>query len=186
MKKLYRCKVCGYIVGSKEPPEVCPACGFKGKIFEEFESPVSAKRRIIMKLHIHPVMVHFPLAFVLSLFLINLFDLINIIRLPSTLLAMAEALVWLLPFAAVLATLSGLYDGRLRFKRIDTPLLKKKIILSSLFILLSISLIVLQSLLDLDQASYRLMILVYSIALSGIGTWLGLIGGSLIEAKVRG
>jgi len=186
MKKLYRCKVCGYIAESEDPPEVCPACGFKGKIFEEYESPISSKRRMIMKLHIHPVMTHFPLAFVLSLFLINLFDLINIIRLPSTLTAMAEAIVWLLPFAAVLAVLSGMYDGRLRLKRINTPLLKKKIILSSLFILLSISLIVLQSSLNLDQGSYGLMILVYSAALSGIGMWLGLIGGRLIEAKVRG
>jgi len=186
MKKMYRCKVCGYIAESQEPPEVCPACGFKGKIFEEFESPVSAKRRIIMKLHIHPVLVHFPLAFVLSLFLINLIVLIDIIQLPSTFTAMAEAIIWLLPFAAFLATISGMYDGKLRFKRIDTPLLKKKMVLSSLFILVSISLIVLLSSSDLDQRSYGLVILMYSVVLSGIGTWLGLIGSRLIEAKVRG
>lgn len=186
MKKMYRCKVCGFIAESEEPPEVCPACGFKGKIFEEFKSPVSAKRRIIMKLHIHPVLVHFPLAFVLSLFLINLFVLIEIIQLPSTFTAMAEAIIWLLPFAAVLATISGIYDGKLRFKRIDTPLLKKKMILSSLFILFSISLIVLQSSLELNPRSNGIMIFIYSIVLSGIGTWLGLIGSGLIEAKVRG
>lgn len=139
-----------------------------------------------MKLHIHPVMVHFPLAFVLSLFLINLFILINIIPLPPAFAAMAEAIVWLLPFAAVLATISGLYDGRLRFKRINTPLLKKKIIISGLFILLSISLIVLQSSLELNPRSCGIMIFIYSIVLSGIGTWLGLIGSRLIEAKVRG
>ena len=186
MKKLYRCRVCGYIAESEEPLEICPACGFKGKIFEEYESHVSATRRMIMKLHIHPVMVHFPLAFVLSLFLISLVDLIDIIRLPLTLSGMAEAIVWLLPFAAVLATLSGLYDGRLRFKRINTPLLKKKIFLSSVFILLSISLIVLQSSLELNPESNTILILIYSIILSGIGTWLGLIGSNLIEAKVRG
>ena len=106
-----------------------------------------------MKLHIHPVLVHFPLAFVLSLFLINLVLLIDIIRLPSTLTAMAEAIVWLLPFAAFLATISGLFGGKLRFKRIDTPLLKKKMILSSLFILTSISLIVLKSSLELNPSN---------------------------------
>ncbi len=186
MKKLYRCKVCGYISERSEPPEVCPACGFKGKIFEEYESPVSAKRRMIMKLHIHPVMTHFPLAFVLTLFLISLVNMINIIRMPSALSAMAEAIVWLLPCAAVIATLSGLYDGWLRFKRANTPLLKKKIFLSSLFILLSISLIVLLSSSDLNQRSYGFVLFVYAIVLSGIGTWLGLIGGRLIEAKVKG
>ena len=132
MKKLFRCKVCGYIAESQKLPDVCPACGFKGKIFEEFESPISATRRMIMKLHIHPVMVHFPLAFVLSLFMINLVVLIDIIRLPSTFLAMAEAIIWLLPFAAVLATISGMYDGKLRFRRIDTPLLKKKMMASAM------------------------------------------------------
>ncbi len=99
---------------------------------------------------------------------------------------MAEAIVWLLPCAAVIATLSGLYDGWLRFKRANTPLLKKKIFLSSLFILLSISLIVLLSSSDLNQRSYGFVLFVYAIVLSGIGTWLGLIGGRLIEAKVKG
>lgn len=186
MKKLYRCKVCGYIADSEEPPEICPACGFEGKIFEDYTSPVSAKRRMIMNLHIHPVMVHFPLAFVLTVLLINAFVLTNIIRLPSGFTAMSEVMVWVLPFAAVLAAVSGLYDGRLRFKRLNTPLLKKKIIISGLFILLSVSLILLRSVLNLDPRSKGIMVFIFSLILSGMGTWLGLIGSRLIEAKVRG
>ena len=48
MKKLYRCRVCGYILERANPPDVCPACGVKGKIFEEYDSPVSQKRRKLL------------------------------------------------------------------------------------------------------------------------------------------
>jgi len=74
----------------------------------------------------------------------------------------------------------------MRFKKIKTPLLKKKIRLSILLILISTSLFVLQYVLELEQSSFSLLILVYSIVLLGIVTILGLIGGTLLGSKVRG
>jgi ferredoxin-thioredoxin reductase catalytic subunit len=35
-KPVWRCKVCGYLCGRDEPPEVCPVCKAKKERFEEF------------------------------------------------------------------------------------------------------------------------------------------------------
>lgn len=186
MNKLYKCKVCGFVLKSKTLPELCPACGFKGKIFEEFEPTVSAKRRKALELHAHSALVHFPIAVITYIFFINLFILAKVILWHSVFAASLKAMVWLLPFVTLFGMLSGLYDGKLRFKKINTPLLKKKILLSILLILISISLFVLQYVLELDQSAYNLLILAFSIVLLGIVTILGLLGGTLLDSKVRG
>ncbi len=186
MNKLYKCKVCGFVLKSKTLPDLCPACGFKGKIFEEYEPTVSAKRRKALELHAHSALVHFPIAVITYIFFINLFILAKIIPWHSVFVASLKAMVWLLPFVTLIGMLSGLYDGKMRFKKISTPLLKKKILLSILLILISISLFVLQFVLELDQSLYSLLILAFSIVLLGFVTILGLIGGTLLDSKVRG
>jgi ferredoxin-thioredoxin reductase catalytic subunit len=35
-KPVWRCRVCGYLCGRDEPPEVCPICGAKKERFERF------------------------------------------------------------------------------------------------------------------------------------------------------
>jgi rubredoxin len=186
MKKLYRCRVCGYILEGAEPPGICPACGFKGKIFEEYESPVSEKRRKILDLHIHPVMVNLPVAFAASMSLISFLAVIGVVREPSVFMGMLKAMVLILPFSALFATLAGIYDGKLRFKRVDTPHLKKKLALASIFILISALLFLIPFFLDLAPSTYNFIVLVFSAVLLAIAIILGLIGGRLIESKVRG
>ena len=186
MKKIYKCKVCAYLVKGKDTPEICPACGFKGKIFEEYESPLSEKRRQALDLHAHPAMVHFPIAFVVSMALLSLLRIVGFITEQSIFTSMLHALVIVLPFVAVSAMIAGLFDGKMRFKRIDTPHLKIKIMLATSFILISSALFVTQLFLNLDQATHNIVAVVCSFVLLGIALPLGLIGGNLIEAKVRG
>ncbi len=186
MNKLYKCKVCGFVTKRKILQNLCPACGFKGKIFEEFEPTISPKRRKAIELHAHSALVHFPIAVITYIFIINLFILTKIIPWHSVFVASLKAMVWLLPFVTLIGMLSGLYDGKLRFKKINTPLLKKKILLSVLLIVISTSLFVLQFVLELDPSFYNLLILAFSIVLFGIVTILGLIGGTLLGSKVRG
>jgi len=186
MNKLYKCKVCGFVLKSKTLPDLCHACGFKGKIFEEFEPTVSAKRRKAMELHAHSALVHFPIAIITYIFFINLFILAKVIALHSVFAASLEAMILLLPFVTLFGMLSGLYDGKLRFKKINTPLLKKKILLSVLLIVISTSLFILQITMEIDQSSYSLLILAYSIVLFSFVTVLGLLGGTLLNSKVRG
>ena len=186
MKKLYKCKVCGFVLKSKILPDLCPACGFKGKIFEEFEPTVSPKRRKAMELHAHSAFVHFPIAVITFIFFINLLILAKVIALNSVFVASLKAMVWLLPFVTLFGMLSGLYDGKLRFKKINTPLLKKKLLLSILLIAVSMSLFILQITMEINQSSYSLLILAYSIVLLSFVTVLGLLGGTLLDSKVRG
>ncbi len=186
MNKLYKCKVCGFITKRTTLPDLCPACGFKGKIFEEFEPTVSAKRRKAMELHAHSQLVHFPIAVIIYIFLINLLILAKIIPWHSVFSDSLKAMVLLLPFVTFFGMLSGLYDGKLRFKKINTPLLKKKIILSLLLIAVSSSLLLLQITMAIDQSSYSLLLLAFSVVLLSFVTVLGLIGGTLLDSKVRG
>ena len=186
MKKLFICKVCGYIAEKNDPPGVCPACGFKGKIFEEYESPISKKRRKILDLHIHPVMVHLPIAFVVGLVLISLLRMIGVIHDQSELAGMLRVIVVVLPFVAISAAMAGIFDAKLRFKRIDTPHLKIKLVLAFFLILISISLFVIQFLLNLNHSTYKIVVLIHSVVLFGFALMLGLIGGRLRDSKVRG
>lgn len=186
MKKLYRCKVCSYILERTDPPGICPACGVRGKIFEEFESPVSKKRRKMLDLHVHPVMVHLPNAFAASMFLISFLRILGIVKEQSVFMGMLKAIVMVLPFSAILAAMAGIFDGKLRFKRIDTPHLKKKLVLAGFFIVISASLFLIQYFLDLEPSTYNIVVLVFSAVLLGVAMTLGLIGGRLIESKVRG
>ncbi len=186
MKKIYKCRVCGYLTDRKDPPDVCPACGIKGKIFEEFESPISKKRRRMLELHMHPALVHFPIAFITSMFLLSVLRIAGVVEEHSVFAGMIRAIVLILPFVAIFATLAGMYDGNLRFKRIGTPHLKKKLVLACCFALLSGSLFVIQYFLDLTQSTYNIVVLIYSIILLGIAVPLGLIGGKLLGSKVRG
>jgi len=181
MNKLYKCKVCGFVLKNNTLPDLCPACGFNGKIFEDFEPTVSEKRRKALELHAHPALVHFPIAVITYIFFINLLILAKIIPWHSVFAASLKAMVWLLPFVALIGMLSGLYDGKLRFKKINTPLLKKKLLLSILLMIVSTSYV-----LELDQSSFNLWILAHSLVLLGLVTVLGLIGGTLLDSKVRG
>jgi rubredoxin/O-antigen/teichoic acid export membrane protein len=186
MKKLYRCRVCGYILERKEAPDVCPACGARGKIFEEYESPISQKRRKMLDLHVHQIMVNLPVAFVASLALISFLRVVGVVQEQSVFVGMLKAIVFFLPFSAILATAAGIFDGKLRFKRIDTPHLKKKLVLAGLFFLISASLFVIHYFLGLNPSTYYIVVLAYSAVLLSIAGALGLIGGRLIESKVRG
>jgi len=186
MKKLYRCRVCGYVLEKNEPPGTCPACGVKGKVFEEYESPVSRKRRKILDLHVHQIMVNLPVAFVASMTLISFLRIIGIVREQSVFMGMLRASVFFLPFSVILAASAGIFDGKLRFKRIATPHLKKKLMLAGSFFIISVSIFVIQYFLDLDPSTYNIAALVHSVVLLGIAGILGLIGGKLIESKVRG
>lgn len=186
MNKLYKCKVCGFVSNNKTLPDLCPACGFKGKIFEDFEPTVSTKRWKAMELHAHSALVHFPIAVITYIFFINLFIMAKVVALNSAFAASLKAMVLLLPLVTLFGMLSGLYDGKLRFKKINTPILKKKLLLSILLMAVSTSLFIFQITMEIAPSSYNLLILAYSIVLLSFVTVLGLLGGTLLDSKVRG
>ncbi len=186
MADLVRCKACGFITDPGKIKDVCPACGVLAKMFEPYTHPVSLKRRRILDLHSHPVVVHFPQAFALTLLFLSLLVFFVPETIQDALGATMQVLSILLPFSVVGAIATGLLDGKLRFRKVTTPLLKKKMLLSLIFFAISILMAILaltgQHLTFPSQMLYTALAAVTSLC----GALLGLIGGKLLEAKFPG
>jgi len=186
MADFVRCKACGYITVANAVRDVCPACGVPAKMFEPYTQPVSVKRRRILDLHVHPVMVHFPQAFALTLLLLGCLALFAPEAIKVKTDAVMQVLSVLLPFFAAGAVATGLLDGKLRFRKVTTPMLKKKILLSLIFFVISV-------ILAAGAASgghliipAPLFYIILTFAASLCGALLGLIGGKLLNAKFPG
>jgi hypothetical protein len=186
MANLMKCKACGFVIDQGEIKDVCPACGVPSKMFEPYTHPVSLKRRRILDLHTHPVLVHFPQAFALTLFLLSAALFLAPANIQGDLDSTVKVLSFLLPFFVAGAIAAGLMDGKLRFRKVTTPLLKKKIILSLVFFITSIALAALalsgQLLVFPIHIFYSLLTIIASLC----GALLGLIGGKLLDAKFPG
>lgn len=118
-------------------PEICPACGVSKKVFEDYKYNISPKRKLIMDLDFHPIALHIPQAVT---GLIPFFAILSLITDASTgikLLYSVEIITYLLPVSVLATLLTGMFDGRNRFKKLTTPALKKKIILASILLVLT-------------------------------------------------
>lgn len=135
MKEYLKCRACNYIMDKKNAPDICPACGAVSKAFENYKYNVSERRRIIMSIDIHPIILHIPQAasalipfFIIMSFLVSA-------KYSVRLVFAAEILIYILPVSVLAAFASGIFDGHNRFRKITTPALKKKMILgTALFI----------------------------------------------------
>ena len=117
--------------------DCCPACGVPSKMFEPFDDKVSPFRKLLLNLHIHPVVVHMPQAFAFFIvgcaavsFLFqgdNKEDLISTVRILSI----------VMPFSIIAAFITGIMDGKIRFRKVTTPILKTKIAAGTGFFILS-------------------------------------------------
>jgi hypothetical protein len=186
MANFIKCKACGYVTKDGKIKDVCPACGVPAKMFEPYTSPISERRRKILMLHIHPIIVHFPQSFTFTLFVLAVLSFIAPSQMNEVLNGTMRLISFILPFVIILAILTGLVDGKTRFRKVTTPFLKKKIIfgLSFLFTSLLIAAVALE--MQLTSASgMALLTLLTTIAL-GFSIVLGLIGDELLEAKFPG
>lgn len=164
----------------------CPACGVQAKMFEPYIEKVSPRRKFILSLDIHPVLVHFPQAFVVTIFIMTILILLVKGDLQNSLKTTVTVLSFCLPYVVAIAILAGLYDGQIRFKRVTTPLLIKKIILGSLFFLFSIAALLLTQIIKLET---DVSIYLFLCSITGgliCGSLLGLLGSKLINAKFPG
>lgn len=134
------CKSCGYVMRRSRLRDRCPACGVPSRQFQPYTDPMSFRRRLLLTLDIHPVLAHFPQAFTFSI--LGLSVAVRFLSNPwlPKALACLELLCLALPFTVALAFLAGLLDGRVRFRRVATPLLERKMALGSLFFLCSLGL----------------------------------------------
>jgi uncharacterized membrane protein len=151
MAQLMRCKSCGLITSEETLGEVCPACGVPRKMFEPYTDPVSRARRHALDLDLHPIIVHFPTAFAVSAFAVALFRVVFPAVLEALMTNVLIALTAALPLAVIAAFASGRFDGRIRFRRAKSQMLRKKTAVGSTFFLLSSAAAVVMLLLGLDN-----------------------------------
>jgi uncharacterized membrane protein len=186
MANLIRCKACGYVTKEGKIKDVCPACGVPAKMFEPYTDPVSEKRRMILGLHIHPIMVHFPQAFSITLFLLMVLSYFTPVKIEWMLFDAILVVSFLLPYFVILSIITGLLDGKIRFRKVTTPLLKKKFILGVLLLIISIILAFVAFSGGFPASPLREYFTLLTIIAVACSAELGLIGGHLMEAKFPG
>lgn len=133
MAELLRCKSCGYVVEAGRVGEVCPACGVPRKMMEPWKDPLSPRRRFLLGLDLHPIVDHFSVSFATCAFVIAVFVLLFPGFFGQSAADVMRVFVGVLPLAVIASYVSGLYDGRLRFRRTSTPVLRTKKVLGILF-----------------------------------------------------
>ncbi|MBN1547978.1 MAG: hypothetical protein JW902_15105 [Syntrophaceae bacterium] len=176
MKQKLICPVCGYVTTEDRLGKVCPACGVKRRVFKPFEDRISEKRRTFLNLKLHPMMVHFPQALPLVVFALLAFSLVVSSPLQANARVAARILMVLLPLAVLAGMIPGVLDGKIRFRRLDVPFLKTKLLVSIIFFAaaLALALMVL-----LNCGSGIWLYLVLSGLCSMCALVLGNIGGKL-------
>lgn len=186
MTTLVKCKACGYVTEEGGVKDACPACGVPAKMFAPYTDPVSDKRRTILALHIHPVMVHFPQAFAFTLFIIVVLAWVNPFSNSGALYTTMTVMSFFLPAVVLLSILTGLFDGKIRFHKTTTPFLKIKILLGLVFLIASIAMALLAYAGRISVSPNHEYYVLLSIITLGCSAVLGFIGGKLMEAKFPG
>lgn len=185
MDKLVICKVCGFVMSEKDLKDVCPACGVPKSAFVEYKPKISEKRLKKLELHLHPITVHFPEA--IAVFLVGFMVLAFITsgNISRDLMTTNRVLALFFPITVVIASVTGIYDGKLRFKKLSPPWLRIKIYLG--VALLAASLIILYLFqMDYNDLTVKSLILIFCLVSLGVCTVLGKMGGRLTESIMPG
>lgn len=136
MKNELKCRVCGYIIREDRLGEVCPACGVAKTAFEPYSFKMSEMRRRLLELHLHPIAVHFPQAF-LTLLAVLVATALLAPAWETEVLPLARLFSLMVPLFVLGAAASGIIDGKTRLKKLTTIILRRKIIMGSLLFLLT-------------------------------------------------
>lgn len=169
----------------KDLQGVCPACGVPKTAFVEHKLNISEKRQAILELHIHPITVHLPEA--TAIFTVGFMILSFLMKgtIHDNLETTSKVLSFFFPMTVLVAIFSGIYDGKVRYKKLSPPYLKLKINLGILLLAFSILSAVLFQIYFHGAAAKTIVFLLSLINLSLCGA-IGKLGGKLIEAKMPG
>ncbi len=186
MAQLVRCKSCGYVTAGSRVKDVCPACGVPAKNMLPYTDPVSEKRRRILVLDIHPVIDHFSVGF--STFTLALAVAVLFIQgvIGRYVLDTLVTVSVLLPLAVLFSFLSGLVDGKVRFRRVTTPVLTKKIFLGTFFFVFSVIMMALALQPQFSSGGLLKIYIILNIGAFICSFFLGLLGRGLLGAELPG
>jgi ribosomal protein L37E len=186
MTEYMRCKACGYIMEASKLKDKCPACGVPAAQFEAYKPRMSEKRKRILDLHAHPVLVHFPQAFATGLVILALLlAFLGDGPAKAAVLGAARCLSLALPLFVLAAFAAGLLDGKIRFRKLRTPILVRKIVIGVLFFAFSLGGAAYGAFTSLEAGPLLPFALLEFLSL-GAGTALGLLGSGLLDAGFPG
>jgi len=178
---LVRCRPCGYVMKESELGDVCPACGLPRNVFEPYRERVSANRLFILALDIHPIAIHLSQTFVAMIPVLSIFHMIFPDFYAEIVHPVIIFSIFALPLSLVLSFFSGVMDGITRFKTLRTPLLKSKIIYSSIILILGFGMWVT----SLTGQNEWITLIISFVALA-CAVKLGLLGKHLIDVILPG
>ncbi len=186
MKELMICKSCGYIIEKENLRDKCPACGVPSKMFEPYTEKISPARKFKLSLDVHPVLVHFPVAFTATIFIMSIAALLIQGDVRMEILTTLSVLSYCLPVVIAAAFCGGLFDGKIRFRKVTTPLLVRKMIFGSVFFLLSAILVLVNIFYNIGNSGVLYILILISFLGIVFATILAKIGTSLLNAKFPG
>jgi hypothetical protein len=184
---LVRCKVCGYIMTEGKLGDKCPACGALRIVFEPYIDPIAEPRRKVLRMDIHPIAVHFPTCFAVSILVLSIaigfFSGEARVLLTGTIKIMAI----LLPLVVILAMIAGIVDGKIRFRKIRiSMILKTKIVYASILLVISLGLAVavwMNGLLEMITLAVAIILAFAAVVFTYL---LGLLGTSIANSAFPG
>jgi rubredoxin/uncharacterized membrane protein len=185
MKKQVICRVCGYVMDEDDLKEVCPVCGVKKTAFVEYKNNVSETRQKILDLHIHPILVHFPEAIAVFSVGFLILSFLTTGSISENFVITTKVLTYFFPLTVIIASLSGVYDAKVRFKKLSPPYLKTKIYLGIILFVTSIIILLLMHF-TFTNTIGKVLILIFAFFNLGLCAYLGKMGGKMINSKMPG
>jgi len=187
MKKLVRCRACGFIMDEEKLGDKCPACGAPKIAFEPYTDPMGEKRRRLLKLDLHPVAVHFPVSFSVLVLLFSIVNLFLSGTASDLLVDTIKIMALLLPVFVIIAGILGYNDGKVRFRKIKiSKILKAKILYAGIFFVVAAVLAAAIWTEGFDTGISTALIIVLAAGTITLSVILGLLGVSINKAAFPG
>jgi len=137
MRSFIKCNVCGFIGAEGKIHRVCPACGALLSNFESFDYEIGDKRLSNLKLHLHPMLIHFPQSISILSFLVIIIVFLMKRNTNSEWILIEKIISIILPFTVIGAMASGVFDAAARLKNTNGIIRKQKIKIGTLFLIAS-------------------------------------------------
>lgn len=137
MNELVRCRACGFVTSKTRLGEICPACSVPKTAFDPYNDRVSAGRRRIIRLHLHPVAAHLPQVLPVLLFALILGARVAPENWARDFKSTIKIMSLMMPIVGIAAFATGIIDAKARLKSVKHPYLKYKIIAGLFYILVS-------------------------------------------------
>jgi hypothetical protein len=161
--------------------DVCPACGMPAKAFEPYRERVALNRLFVLSLDLHPIAIHLSQTFVFLIPGLIIFTKLFPDIQNELFTHVITFSIYAFPLTLIASILTGISDGLFRFKTLTPPLLRLKIIFSSIIIVLATAMFFVAK-----DGDYGIVTLLLSLGCLFCAVRLGLLGKHLIDVILPG